>query len=818
MFSIMKYNILLFFFLLLPISFVFSQKKINITFSVQDLTSLQSIYGARVFNAKGGKYIGLTNPNGELSLRKIPNHIIITHPKYIDRKISKQELKNSNFKIYLTEKTITHDELVISATRIPEFKKDISQKIELIKSGDIENLNQSSTADLLSSNGSVLVQKSQQGGGSPIIRGFETNKVLIVVDGVRMNNAIYRGGHLQNVITLDNAILDRVEVLYGPGSVIYGSDALGGVMSFYTKSPKFSQIDGDVKTNASFYSRYFSAANGYSLHADCSVGSKKIASLTSISYNKFGNLKQGRNRSPFLQDFGSRNWFVRHISGVDSVLSNPDPDVQIGSAYDQIDFLQKINIKQSSEIFHSFNFQFSTSGDIPRYDRLTLLNNNSPKFAEWHYGPQQRLLASYTLIVNRDIYNKSKLFDYLKLVTAYQNIEESRITRKFQNALRENRIEKLNIYTFNLNFFKKLNKNELNYGIEAFNNDVTSNAFSKNIFNDSIFNLDTRYPDGGSSMFSSAIFIANSYEHSKKLIFHQGIRYSYTNLNAKFIDQTFFPFPYNSINQNNSAVNGSLGLVYSPFKKENVRFLLNIGSGFRAPNVDDLSKVFESVPGNLLIPNPNLKNEYSYTGEIGADYHMTTNMVFSLHSYFTLLNNAITVQTSQFNGSDSIFYNDEMSRVMMTVNKGTAYIYGVESKLRGNITPSLSVLASFNYTYGRIVTDTTPYPLDHIPPIFGKLSMQYSANRFKGEFFVNYSGWKSLEDYNLVGEDNYLYATQYGMPSWYTLNLRMSFTLNKYLNFQLAVENILDKNYRVFASNISAPGRNIILTLRSTIN
>ena len=162
------------------------------------------------------------------------------HDRYIDRKISKQELINSNFKIYLTEKTITHDELVISATRTPELKKDISQKVDLIKSSEIKNLNQSSTADLLSSTGSVMVQKSQQGGGSPIIRGFETNKVLIVIDGVRMNNAIYRGGHLQNVITLDNAIIDRVEVLYGPGSVIYGSDALGGVMSFYTKSPQFS--------------------------------------------------------------------------------------------------------------------------------------------------------------------------------------------------------------------------------------------------------------------------------------------------------------------------------------------------------------------------------------------------------------------------------------------------------------------------------------------------------------------------------------------------------------------------------------------------
>ncbi|NJN34367.1 MAG: TonB-dependent receptor plug domain-containing protein [Saprospiraceae bacterium] len=69
------------------------------------------------------------------------------------------------------------------------------------------------------------------------MRGFEASRVLLVVDGVRMNNLIYRSGHLQNAITVDQNMLDRVEVLFGTASTVYGSDALGGVVHFFTKKP-----------------------------------------------------------------------------------------------------------------------------------------------------------------------------------------------------------------------------------------------------------------------------------------------------------------------------------------------------------------------------------------------------------------------------------------------------------------------------------------------------------------------------------------------------------------------------------------------------
>src|SRR6478672_6963327 len=119
------------------------------------------------------------------------------------------------------------DEVIIYSNKFAERKKNIVQKIEVVTARQIALQNTQNTGDLLISTGNVFVQKSQQGGSSPVIRGFEASRVLLVVDGIRMNNAIYRAGHLQNVITVDQNMLEQLEVLYGPASTLYGSDALG---------------------------------------------------------------------------------------------------------------------------------------------------------------------------------------------------------------------------------------------------------------------------------------------------------------------------------------------------------------------------------------------------------------------------------------------------------------------------------------------------------------------------------------------------------------------------------------------------------------
>ena len=129
-----------------------------------------------------------------------------------------------------------------------------------------------------------------------MIRGFATNRVVLSVDGVRMNNAIFRSGNLQNVINIDPFTLQSSEVSFGPSSVIFGSDAIGGVMSFYTLKPELT--DGDKPLIAgNVVGRFASANKEKAGHADIMIGGKKWGMVTSATWNDYDDLRQG-SRGP----------------------------------------------------------------------------------------------------------------------------------------------------------------------------------------------------------------------------------------------------------------------------------------------------------------------------------------------------------------------------------------------------------------------------------------------------------------------------------------------------------------------------------------
>lgn len=753
-----------------------------------------------------------TDKNGETNLTSINGceSIFIQAPGYKRLTLSYQDLQLSDFNIILSEKIFQLDEMVVSANRDEEIRSNLVQEIKIINNKELAFSNQQTSADVLQNSGNVLVQKSQQGGGSPIIRGFETNKVLLVVDGVRMNNAIYRGGHLQNVITLDNAIMDRVEVVFGPGSVMYGSDALGGVMHFVTRKPEISRDDSTLYFKGNAFTRYSSSSNAKTAHIDINLGWRKFASLTSVTTSDFGDLRQGNWRNPRYGDWGKSTFYVDRINGVDSIFTNNNVNIQTNSGYKQIDGLQKFILYHSKREVSTVNIQYSTSGNVNRYDRLSQLTGETPKFSEWYYGPQKRLLTSYTFKSE----NKKKYRDHIQIVTAYQNIEESRHNRKFESDNINRRTESLDIFSLNLDLSKKIKSNTIRYGFEGLYNTVKSSAFQENINSGEKGNLDTRYPDGGSTVESFSAYITHSKKSkNEKFIYSNGIRFNRTQLESKFIDKTFFPFLNNIVNQNNNAVTGNLGILYKADSSWRLSVLAS--SGYRAPNVDDLSKVFESVQGTVIIPNPNLKPEFTYNLDLGLAKTYKDKVTIGGTVYYTIYRNAITVQPGQFNGSDSIEFENELSQVVMNENALKAFIYGGNAYVLADLSRHWSFSSNINYTYGRIKETDSLRPLDHIPPLFGKTSVIFKAKKIKGELFAMYNGWKRKKDYNLLGEDNFSTATPDGMPAWFTLNFRSSYQVNKNLQAQLAIDNILDRNYRVFASGISASGRNISATLRA---
>ena len=233
--------------------------------------------------------------------------------------------------------TVNMNEVVISANKEPQSKSKVAQQVLVITKDEIAKLNAQSTADLISAQG-IAVQKSQQGGGSPILRGFEASRVLLVIDGVRMNNIIYRSGHLQNLVTIDNSLLERVEVAYGPASTVYGSDALGGAIHFFTKNPILSG-DTNLNIKASGFARYGTVNNEMTQHIDVNIGSRKFAFLISATHSVFGDLESGRNINPsYGKPYGLRKNYVERINGKDSLITNSDKYLQKFSGFNQLDF------------------------------------------------------------------------------------------------------------------------------------------------------------------------------------------------------------------------------------------------------------------------------------------------------------------------------------------------------------------------------------------------------------------------------------------------------------------------------------------------
>ena len=793
--------------ILVGLFFLFVRASLAQTIQLLNEENNEPVFGAIIFTEDKSVF-ATSDETGFVDIGQFNSctQLVIQHPSFHVLKIYLSEIEASGSIVYLKEKVIRIDEIVISANRWEQNKSEIPFEIMSLDAKEMSFRNPQTSADMLEASGQVFVQKSQLGGGSPMIRGFGANSVLIVVDGVRMNNTIFRSGNLQNVINIDPNALESSEVIFGPGAVIYGSDALGGVMDFHTISPSFSK-DGKVWIDGHAMTRYSTANNEKTASALITIGKNKFGYVGSLTFSDFDDLKTGSIRPSTQPDFGKRPEYVSIINGLDTIVENSDVNLQRFSGYKQLNTLQKFALRVNDHLDIGYTFNFSTTTDIPRYDRLIEYSGEDLKYAQWFYGPQKWMMNALKV----SYFKSNVLFDAAKLTASYQTFQESRHDRKFEQAALYNRKEKVNLVTLNTDFEKMIDmKSDLFYGLEYTFNHVSSSAYTQNIETDEISSLSTRYPDGGSDVHSFAIYGSYKWNLAEKFFLSTGFRFTHQNLFSNFNENAFF---FSDINNNSSAVNGNIGLVYKPDARWNISGLLS--SGFRAPNVDDISKVFDSEPGNVVVPNPDLKPEYSYNAELSATRYFETNVILSGTVFYSFLRDAMVKGDFMVNGQDSIMYDAELSRVQAIINTGRANIYGFNMTLQMEFSSRWFGSASLNYTEGRdLIADE---PLRHTTPLFGLLSVVYTRNKFKGEFYTRFNGKRSFE--NLPPSERnkpHLYSSD-GSLGWYTLNLRGNYQFNEIIGINVALENILDQHYRTYSSGISAPGRNFILSVKANL-
>jgi len=815
----MKYNLFLFFFLVT--GFCFSQK-----IKIIDKHTGKSIRNVTVYNEEST--INLSSDNEgfvDVSVFKKNENILFSHISYEPQKIKKTILQKQKMVVFLNKQSAQLDEIVLSVFKKSEKTNRIAEQIAVVSSKEIQKISPQTSADLLATIPGIKVQKSQFGGGSPVIRGMESNRVLLVVDGVRMNNAIYRKGHLQSSISVAPNMLDKTEVVFGPSSVLYGSDALGGVIHYYTKTPKLS-AEEEVKSQ--FFSRFSSVNQEITSHVSAELRFSNWASLTSISFSDFGDLQSGSRRSHGFKNWGKVFYYSENRYGnyTENPTVNPRPEVLKNTGYHQTDFLQKFFIPLSKNTDLKINLQYSTSSNIPRFDRLIEFKNNSLKFAEWNYGPQNRFLLSSQFLIHPN----KKWLESGSITGAYQQIKESRIQRKFGSLDRSYREELVNVFSVNGDFSVSLTQDKkrvLSYGFEFTYNDVTSKSFGKTLVvsngqingSSSGFKVQSRYPDGGSNYLSSSAYIAYRQDLNSKTTLNTGLRFTNTTLHALWLDQTFIHLPETNITAVNSAVTATIGYVYRPGKNWQLNSV--VSSGFRSPNIDDIGRVREKS-GNISVPNIHVNPEFAYNVEIGLQkYFNDKKFRVGANVYYSLLDNYIQ-RDFVYNTDGSkkqVQFDGEFGNAITNQNKGTAYVFGYTLSYLGKISSTINSSGFITYTKGR--TYDTKEPMSSIPPLFGRVEINYKKDKIEFGAALKFNSKKDIEDFNITeGIDNHDLTPivdpnaildsdkYYGSPSWMTIGLTSNYLLSDTFSIQARLDNIFDEHYIEFASGISAPGRN----------
>jgi hemoglobin/transferrin/lactoferrin receptor protein len=865
------------------------------------------------------KFTGSTDIDGKIILTDLLYNDILNF-SYIGYKtltIPFYEIRKRGGKVVLQEDENIIAEIVVIGRR-DEVEADIPYTVQNVTRKQIALTNSQTAADILRDHAGIFIQKSQMGGGSPVIRGFEANRVLLVLDGVRMNNAIYRNGHLQNAITVDASILERAEVIYGPGSLIYGSDALGGVVHYRTRDPKlYYGNDKDGYTSeVNVFTRYATANVEKTIHADLSYGKSKWGTLTSLSFTDYDDLQAGSNRPDGFENFGKKYFYAfrdaqgRNDQSIENTAVNSEGDtignynLQRGTAYWQADFLQKIKYQPNDDVYFVGNLQYSSTSDIPRYDNLSDVVYNADygiegerqrdlKWSEWFYGPQKRFMTSLKTQIRNE-----KYFDKATVIASYQWINEERVQRKFNRSDYEFGLESVNVYSLTADFDKKYGeakRHEVSYGFDMTHNQVFSVAGKTDITTEDqrIGGNLSRYPLQGSKMDLAGGYAAYRWKTvDSTLVFNAGLRYSYVRLESVFSPNDPIEWPKEwtegkGIQNTNTDLTYGLGATLNAANNWQIRFLAS--KAFRSPNIDDFAKIREKG-GFVTIPNPDLQPEKAYSGELTiaketSNYKSQDGsaLKLSLTGYYTYLQDAISRRNAPLpDPNDKIPMEDEgflfqydtlassgEIRVdtfvtQANLNAENGFVYGFSGNIRARFNRNWSAKAGINYTYGRIsyrdeffsddsenmellAEIDTLVPLDHIPPLYGQVSISFKSDKFKAKLATRFMSAKKLEDYAInsikfdensgafrIDRDgstdnldegpsittydpvsNEIVSEEFVGTYGYTLfNLYTSWQFSEKFSLDLAVENITDIHYRPFASGVSGAGRSFIVALR----
>ncbi|MGH1363340.1 MAG: TonB-dependent receptor [Calditrichia bacterium] len=678
--------------------------------------------------------------------------------------------------IVLQPATVELSEYVVTASRSRKAIEDIPTSINLIEAPAIKERQAKTSAEALREETGVFVQKTNHGGGSAIIRGFSSNRILILVDGIRLNNSTYRLGNHQYLTTIDHNMLNRIEIVRGPTSVLYGSDAIGGTINLVTQQPSLLTDSEGISYNAHLSGRYASADAENSGRAQGAVYNRNFSLSGGYSLKEFGDLRRGDNSdNPLLEN--STNGLKQSPSG----FSGYDADA-------------KLVWQPNREHNVVLAWQHAEQEEVPRYDKYESGSNIT-----WLYDPQIRTLGYLKYTHEPEI---SSWFSASTFTASFNRQQEGRITQKRADSVIETENDDTKTFGSSIQLTSNFGRNVLNYGLESYNDRVASGSFDTDaISNEVTVNSRGRYPDDARYT-SFGYFVQNEWYPTDKFLLVGGLRYS--SFDTEFDVADGAGNGLQSVQQNFKALTGNIGSVYKFTGSWSVS--INAGQGFRAPNLSDLAKLGESKGDTYEVPNTDLEPEKILSFDASLRHH-NGRIRGELTGFYSRISDLLSSVDATFNGSPIFITGGDSLKVKQKANSGEAYVAGFESSLRAEITPNLSSYASLSFSYGQ--NTSLDEPIGKMPPMFGRLGLRWQQERYWLDGFTRFAAKQDRLSADDLDDDR---IPTGGTPGWQIITLRGGVTIFDGLVLRTALENIFDVNYREHASGINAAGRNFVVS------
>lgn len=663
---------------------------------------------------------------------------------------------NKNLEIQLLPISVQlNKSIVVTASRNELLSFQTPDAVSVISQQELKTNAPRSMAEALIGATGVWMQKTNHGGGSPFIRGFTGNQTLLLIDGIRLNNATFRYGPNQYFNTIDVFTVDHVEVIRGKGSVLYGSDALGGVINVISRSPQYtsgkSRLAGRGKV------KYMNKGMEKSGLGEVSFESKNFALSGNVNYKDFGDIFAG----------GSLGY-------------------ERPSGYDETGVNLKAKLRLPGNWQITSAYQYLIQNDVGRFDQVAQRG-----YELYTFDPQIHRLA----YAKMEHFSENKWFKKIKLTVSNQYSDETRKKQKENSSTltTENDVVKTN--GVSLESYSTFSKNwEAVSGVEFYSDnvesekDTTENETTEENYSRGL------YPNN-SSMNNLAVFTQHTL-NSEKVSLNFGGRFNAFRIHSvdeKFGEVTLKP---------NSLV-GNISLQY--FTTPEQQFIVSAHSAFRAPNINDIS-TFGSFDYGIEIPSTELSPEKTFTVE-GGYKKSSERFSMAITAFNTRLKNQIVRVEATYDGSEYI----KGERVYKKENVARSNISGVEFESGFQLNRQFSFINNLTWLYGKNLENDEP--MRRIPPLNGKLALQYTKSGLFGEAEFLFA---AKQDRLSSGDIDDHRIPDGGTPGWNILNLKAGYSWKK-ISINAGLQNIFNQAYRIHGSGVDGYGRSFWTTLQFDI-